>query len=546
VLSAFSVLLDAEILRTGFGDMSALDGLYLPILLFILLYVLLYFSKCNVYRFVGDTILFTVVLSLLPAVKYQFLQGGDVNYMYRIISSVVGSSTYDAVFDLPSAMVGIYPDFPGFIILNVIFVRITGLQTLSAYKMLFPVIYGILYPTSFYMLSGLITNSANQKRAIVLASAIPYALLPGAPWNYFMMPNYLAFLLMIPVIFLGLTHRNNNSVSRSDMTIMLLLIATMIVIHPLASLYTAVIFTGLLLVKHAMRRIARQQVGVNLSPYPAVFAWSAYFGWIIYSNPSAPFFAGAVAIVIAALSEGLKTPVVTQRLETAGLSVFLISHISKLAIGSLALIGLAGLARRKITEVRMSLWILGAFGLLFAFGFASFVGGYTLYDIYVGYRSLFLVMIGLTIAAGLGLGMMTKLAFHSPTLDHREIRRVLLGLALLVILTSSLFELYPTEYVNPSLVNAVHTGYEVDSIEFLNTYWNSSSQILVNSFVFQVAQSYCSVRVYDNMITPDFLQFIRLRQPLTTVVALASEGGDYSKVNIIYSSGFMAVNSTLR
>jgi hypothetical protein len=122
---------------------------------------------------------------------------------------------------------------------------------------------------------------------------------------------------------------------------------------------------------------------------------------------------------------------------------------------------------------------------------------------------------------------------------------IVLGLVLFFVLTGSMFELYPTEYVNPTLVNSVHTIYQKNAIEFLNAHWLTSSQITTDHFTFQVAQSFASASVFNNIIDPDLRQFFRLRNPLTSVIVTPETPADYAGVNIIYNSGFAVMNSTL-
>jgi hypothetical protein len=546
LVAIFALLLNARLLYTGSHEASALDGLYAPMLAVIATFVLVYMSGISIQRFVGNSVLFTVALSVLVATKYEFLKGGDVNYMYRIISTVVDASSFSAIFDLPSSLVGIYPNFPGFVLLNVAFVKVTGVSTLEGYKFLFPVIFGILYPASFYLLSGLVTDSKSVKRGIVMAAVIPYALLPGAPWNYFMMPNYFAFLLFLVALALVLRRARPQTGSQHAFVIVLLtLLVVMAVTHPLASLYTAIVFTGLLAVKIFLAKTSNYRPSNLLTGPLVIFTWIIAVGWTVYSNPVQPYFQSAATVALLAFLEGFRVPSVTQRLGTSGPLVFLITHISKLALGGLALVGLGGLVKRKIPETKIDAWVTAVSIVLFSTGVFFFAAGYTFYDIYVGYRSLFLSITVLTIGSGLGLATLAVWANARPHIrGHFRLRKFALSGLLILILTVSLFELYPTEYVNPSLENSVHTIYERDTINFLNRHWATSSQILMNTLDYQVAQSFGSLTVFANIIPIEQVQYHRLRNPLTTLI----DGRDIvaNRSNIIYSSGFIMVNSTLR
>jgi hypothetical protein len=536
-------LLEASLHETGSHEASALDGLYPFVLLLLATYVMLYVTEVPLRNFVMHSMVLSVALSVLPAVKYQFLEIGDVNYVYRIIETVSATSTYDSVSSLPNSLVGIYQNFPGFIILNVMFAKTTGLPVLEAYKLLFPVVYGIVYPTSFYLLSGLITNSLLLRRAVVAASVIPYALLPGAPWNYFMMPNYFGFLLFLPALYLSL--RRVDSTFKANVLILTIIVAAIVVTHPLASVCIATAFSGIMLLRTTVSTLSQTQVDSVVSLPLVLIAWTAPIVWFAYLGQSSAFLGPALYVAIAAFGEGLRVPSVTQRLATAGPMYFLLTHVAMLAIGLLASIGLVTLVRKKISETKNGRWMLIVFAFLFLCGISFFALGYTLYDIYVGYRLLFLCMIGLTLAAGVGLFALTRAAICRSNVTIGKLRQILLGSLLLLILALSMFELYPTEYFNPSLVNPVHTTYEKEVLDFLNAYWVSDTQIVTPQSLFQSAQMYSSLRVYDVMVRPDFLPFVALRQPLTTVInnlnAKEEVGG-----NLVYNSGFMIVNSTLR
>jgi hypothetical protein len=216
-----------------------------------------------------------------------------------------------------------------------------------------------------------------------------------------------------------------------------------------------------------------------------------------------------------------------------------------LGIGLLAIIGLAALVRKKTPEMKNGRWMLIVLAFLFLCGVSFFAVGYTLYDIYVGYRLLFLCMIGLTLAAGVGLFALTRAAICRCNVTIGKSRQILLGSLLLLILAVSMFELYPTENVNPTLVNPVHTIYEKDVLDFLNGYWIGDTQIVTPQSLFQAAQMYSSLRVYDVMVRPDFLPFVTLRQPLTTVISNLNSNEEV-RGNLLYNSGFMIVNSTLK
>jgi hypothetical protein len=500
-------------------------------------------SKLPLHRFVLHSVVLTIALSVLPAIKYRFLQIGDVNYMYRLVETVSVTSTYDSVSTLPSSLVGIYQNFPGFVILNVMFIKITGLPILEAYKLLFPVVYGILYPTSFFLLSGLLTKSHLLRRTIVMAAVIPYALLPGAPWNYFMMPNYFTFLLFLPALYLYLSSMQHSANRKTSVGILAILVATITVTHPLGSLCIAIVFSGISLLGMVVRRFSETQLSSPVQMPLAVLAWTAPLVWSAYSIRS-DFLQSVLFVVMAASREGLRVPSVTQRLQASGPIDFLLAHVGLLAISSLATLGLVNLIRKKIPEIENRRWILVVFPFLFASGILFFSIGYMLYDIYVGYRLLFLCMIGLTLSGGAGRFTLARTASHRNELNAGKLRKILFGLLLLLILTISLFELYPTEYVNPTLVNPVHTIYEKNVLDFLNAYWASSTQIVTTQSIFQDAQMYSSLNVYNTMVRPDYLPYVTLREPLTTVIDLNTKGA--IRANIIYNSGFILVNSTLR
>jgi hypothetical protein len=546
-LSVFAVLLQARLLETGFGDASALDGMYIPILLLLSTYVLLYLDRTSVARFVTYSIVFCVILSIMPAVKYRFLIGGDVNYFYRIVEATVSASTFNAIAAIPSDLVGIYPSFPGFVVLNAIFIEVTGVATLNGYKFLYPVLYGILYPTGFYLLSKLITNSSDLRKAVVLVAVIPYALLPGAPYNRFMMPNYFDFLLFLPALYLMLRHLPARSDGTPYALTLILIFIPMAVTHPLAGLYFVGIAVGLFTLKIILHRFTGIRMSSSLlSPSLIAALWIVLIAWSIYSSATNPFFQDALVVAVQALLGALGAPPVTQRLESAGPAVFLITHISKEIIGSFALLGIAGLIKKRMPEARISSWILSAALFIFFSGLVLFVVGYVVYDIYVATRALFLSMTSLTLASGLGVALFSKAMIRHRSLRWGRMRIVVLGLVLFLALSGSLFELYPTEYVNPTLVNSVHTIYQKDAIEFLNAHWVTSSQITTDHYSFQVAQSFSSTEVFNNIIDPDLRQYFQLRNPLTSVMVTPEFPANVdSGVNIIYNSGFVVMNSTL-
>jgi hypothetical protein len=546
LLSAFVVLLEGRLLETGIRDSSALDGMYLPVMMLLATYVLLYISNGSTRRFVTYSMAFCSVLSVLPAVKYQWLAGGDVNYFYRIIEATVNASTLNGISEIPSSLVGIYPSFPGFVVLNVVFIKVVGVTTLTGYKYLYPILYGILYPAGFYLLSKLITDSNNLRRAVVMVAVIPYALDPGAPYNRFMMPNYFDFLLLLFALYIVLNRMKIHSRRTSYVMMLVLIFVAMAVTHPLASLYFVVIATGLLALKMFFHRFGHIRISSGLlTPSLIVTLWITIIAWSIYSSATNPFFQDALVVAVQAFLGAIRAPPVTQRLETAGPIIFLITHISKEAIGSFALLGIIGLAKKRIPESRISSWILSAAIFLFLLGLALFVMGYVVYDIYVAARALFLNMIALTLASGLGVAFFSKVMMRHEGFRRRRLRFMILGLVLFLVLTGSMFELYPTEYVNPTLVNSVHTIYQKDAIEFLNAHWLISSQITTDHFTFQVAQSFASASVFNNIIDPDLRQFFRLRNPLTSVIVTPETPADYAGVNIIYNSGFAVMNSTL-
>jgi hypothetical protein len=542
----FAVLLQAHLLDTGMRDASALDGMYVPILLLLATYAILYLDKTSPANFLAYSIVFCLTLSVLPAVKYRFLIAGDVNYFYRIIEATVNASTLNGISEIPSKLVGIYPSFPGFVVLNVIFIKVAGVTTLTGYKYLYPILYGTLYPAGFYLLSKLITDSNNLRRAVVFVAVIPYALVPGAPYNRFMMPNYFDFLLLLFALYIVLNRMKIHSRRTPYVMMLILIFVAMAVTHPLASLYFVGITTGLLALKIFFNRFGHIRISSGLlTPSLIVTMWITVIAWSIYSSATNPFFQDALVVAVQAFLGALSAPPVTQRLETAGPIIFLITHISKLAIGSFALLGIIGLTKKRIPESRISSWILSATIFLFVLGLALFVMGYVVYDIYVAARALFLNMIVVTLASGLGVALFSRVLIRHEGFRWRRLRVVILGLVLFLVLTGSMFELYPTEYVNPTLVNSVHTIYQKDAIEFLNAHWLISSQITTDHFTFQVAQSFASASVFNNIIDPDLRQFFRLRNPLTSVIVTPETPADYAGVNIIYNSGFAVMNSTL-
>jgi hypothetical protein len=527
-------------------DASALDGMYVPILLLLITYVILYLDSPPPVYFFAYSMVFCLTLSVMPAVKYRFLIAGDVNYFYRIVEATVNASVLSGISDIPSKLVGIYPSFPGFVVLNVIFIKVAGVTTLVGYKYLYPVLYGILYPAGFYLLSKLITESNDLRRAVVFVAVIPYALVPGAPYNRFMMPNYFDFLLLLCALYIVL-NRIRFHLQRTPYVMMLILIfAGIAVTHPLAALYFVGIVTGLLVLKTFFLRLFHVRISSSLlTQSVALSLWITIIAWSIYSSATNPFFQDALVVAVQSFLGVLSAPPVTQRLETAGPIVFLITHISKLAIGSFAILGIIGLIKKRIPESRISSWILSATMFLFLLGLALFVMGYVVYDIYVAARALFLDMIVVTLASGLGLAFFSKLMTRREGFRWSRLRVIVLGLVLFFVLTGSMFELYPTEYVNPTLVNSVHTIYQKNAIEFLNAHWLTSSQITTDHFTFQVAQSFASASVFNNIIDPDLRQFFRLRNPLTSVIVTPETPADYAGVNIIYNSGFAVMNSTL-
>ena len=532
------VLAEAFLLQTGGHEPSALDGMYAPVVTLVATYVMLYLSGMSLRAFLASSLLFYSTLSVMPMIKYQFLWGGDVNYMYRIITTVNEASTYTLVRWLPSWIAGIYTNFPGFIVLNVIFAKTTGLQTLDGYRLLLPIAYGILYPVSLFLLSCLLTKSDAVRRSSVLAAVVPYASLPGQVWNYYLMPLVLSSILFLLVLYLTL--KTTRSVEAS--LVSGLLMVALIVTHPLISLYTVILLLGLVLFRLVHAQFARVRIGSNPSTAFVAFSCAALLGWWTYSGMSDwSFGQSAARVLISAFSEGFAIPSVTMRLQQGGPVTFLITHLSKLMIGTFALLGLYAIARGRLREVRIDHRLGSAAALLVFWGMITFVPLYTFYDIYVAYRSLFFIMIVLTIAAGMGLFVFTRRMIGNQTVKKRKLRQAMLGAVLIVILTASLFELYPTEYVNRTVRNATHTVYEKNAVEFMDNYWNSSGLVAMDPYTYHVAQSYLSLGVFEQIESP-----LGPGEPpytLAQVTVADSNTGVPITRSIVYSSGSILITT---
>jgi len=484
---AIWIVATAASMWRAYQDAWVLEGLLIPIILLLLLYVLIVGRTHDLQRCAVLAAALSFVLSATPSLKYVYMYASTVDSAvhYSTIRSIASTGVADPL--------SVYRNTPGFHALVAVLSDISG----AGYDFWTKVITAILaatLPLGFYMLCKWYSVPTEATKYILTLSAM---CLP-APFIVEGTTFTLPLFVSLTIIYLLRDAGESRSKHRLSLTFMLILfVVTMILWHPSSSLVTS---AGLLtsggLAVSGYRRVAFLKHTRGLWLLGLLTLVATFFYWMLGAEYVWDKFAENARM---ALRPSTTPALVPRRVLEIGLDdlaiVASLYHARDLSLlifaglGATLCIGRNRLAEdRSLLQSYLVLWLSLALLLLliFATGFGA-----------QGYRRFLAYVVAVTpVLAGYGLYSLAPRVRPGG----KPVPGVLMqAVAVPAILISALIQLYPYQpavaafssgYAEPAdtpllWFHQVNTDYQRRMLEFAAGQIPGGAQVLVDYIGYQ-------------------------------------------------------------
>lgn len=481
IIEMIVLFANAAAISRDYQDSWILEGLEIPFVAFVTTYIIYIFIETDIKWIIPFTVIFRVVIGVLPNLKYVWFQGvwPDQHSAYRLSQDIYDSN------HIPTGMY--YSDTPHMHLLFAILSKETGLSILLSFKYC-PILMWSIYPLVVYMI---LKNCGKTNKTSLLKYALIFSSIPITASTSYVVSGSLIGLL-ISLLLLSEFMKLFRMKDRRDLIILAIFSFVLVSAHS----YSATILIVMLFAVYVILRLLRGFLPNNLTPLQLkyLFETSLMIGllnlaWLLHKagymlNLMVGFLHGYIGRALGA-QVLLDQPVSPRLFEllridfVEGLKVILVWHGATLFVIFLALIGLL-LVAKEIREQPKSFMFL---------------------IIYVISLLVFLIL-GLTlrISSGWAERIVRQLVVISPIFCsiplvyiNKKIRKftVFIILILMVLATAQFYGCQPlvpsASLINKELPAGAPIGYRVevnsiyqrDMIDYIERYTPQNKRVRI-------------------------------------------------------------------
>lgn len=443
--------------KRSYHDIWILSDIVAPTLIFIIIFlvVVIYCENDNAIVLICSS--FIMVLTLIPALKYEIFYGAaDTTFHYMSISKIISDGHVISET--------IYSGTPSLHIFISIFTQMSGISQNIGFKYAMPVTFGVV-PLLFYFISHKLVVEKTLVKYVVIASAFPLIT------AYYLVGTIFPLIFLIILVPLPIIRENQEKKHKSMYGIILIIVLfALLVSHTITSLFFLLFLVWsipfLMLTNMIKRFPVSQLLLLNLSKV-LLLATVLFISWWMYQ---ANFLFGTFVenIVNVIVEQSInKAPVPQRFFEIPLLSkvkIFSIFHLKDAIISLLTIFGLITIPMLKTTNVEKSFYIylISFLTPILAFIVFQLVTGYGDFEYYrfINYGLIFTpFFVGVLLYR-------VKLAIDSSHLNFK-MKPMLMLLIMFAIISISLIQFFPYQPLVPNAneMSEIYT-YDDDIFEF--------------------------------------------------------------------------------
>jgi hypothetical protein len=269
IISVAILLGSAAAISRDYQDSWILEGLEIPFLLFIVFFVLTFFSEKKVSSLISLAILGRVVWLLIPNLKYVWFQGvaQDQHVQYGLASYLVNTGTIATNVPFTS---GSYIATPLLQILLSVFSVVLGVSVVDSIKYV-PILFSPIYPLLTY---AIVKKMGSEQESNILKYALFLASIPISGAGFLIGGITFGILLAFIVLFLLVAVIRTND-RRYSLLLPVFLIALAAAHSP-----TSIILTGLVLLTITLQRVPWLRQKFHIRTSVALIFGSISLAWL--------------------------------------------------------------------------------------------------------------------------------------------------------------------------------------------------------------------------------------------------------------------------
>lgn len=279
IIAAAVLIGNALAISRSYQDGWILEGLELPFVFFIATYLLCFFTEKRTKYLLLTALLCVVVLSLVPALKYDWYLGVNVDQhrQFALASYVVDNGHVLPQIQWFGADF-LYTATPLLHLLFASFSMLTNISLVDAFKFL-PVLLSIIYPLATYATIRLL-DFPKEKEAIVLRYGLLISSVPIEPALVFLASGSM-FGVPLSLIILTLVLTLLKQKSRRTWILLALFSLALVMVHS----FSAIQLTLLLIAILILQRFSVFKLKSYLKATTVFFIALITTVWLVFSAP---------------------------------------------------------------------------------------------------------------------------------------------------------------------------------------------------------------------------------------------------------------------
>lgn len=466
--------------RRSYQDSWILLDIFLPLLFFVFICLFIILTNDNNKLITFFCSMFIVVLTLIPALKYDLFYGiADTTQHYYIINHIIKQGYVPPT---------IYSNTPNMHILVSLFAMILGLSPNAGIKYALPIIYGII-PFLFYLISSKILLNKKMQKYIIIASALPLITAYYLVGSIFPLP-----ILLILCTFPLIREFEYKQYQVSYSIILIGMLFTLMLSHTITSLIFILLSTGAIIslilinliyikddsIKNILRNMSKLMFLATIL-FTAWWMYEADFLFHIFIKSFQNLFM---------MESILKAPIPTRFFEIpamAKIKIFSIYHIKDAIIALLSLIGVIVLMKSANTNKRMKnfyFYIISFLMIIVFFILFELLSGYGDLEYYrfINYGIIFSPFF-------VGLTLYQLDSTLNSTFYKSRVNIIIMVCFIFLIIILSFIQFFPYQPFTPKLdtisedlpkdeplmyFQLINSIYQIDMIFFASTYFPSN------------------------------------------------------------------------
>jgi hypothetical protein len=235
IISLFGFISIILLNRISYQDSWILDGILVPTLVFILIYLIttILITDNKVIALISSS--FVIVADLIPAFKYELFYGTpDVTFHYEFMNEIINSGHIPIDYD--------YTGVAGLHVFMGLFTLIQGISSNLGFKYAIPVVCGV-FPLIIYFIGNKFISNDELMKYIIISSAFPLVDSYFLTGTIFALP-FLLFSALMPIICHFQTDENRIKYSIFS----IIIIFEVLISHTITSLFFIVFLASAILI----------------------------------------------------------------------------------------------------------------------------------------------------------------------------------------------------------------------------------------------------------------------------------------------------------